>query len=226
MKNKSKSLENKENEENLLNIEGNKIDKKKDQQIEKKLNKTNKSPTAKELEKKIKEEKDNDEINTTSDLTQEIENLKDERLRMLAEMENIRKRSNKDKIDSIRYGSANLAKDILSISDNLSRALSAISSDEKISDSTKNLIDGLKMVQKEFMTILKKHGVEKIEAIEKKFDHNYHQAVFEIETDDFEQGIVVQEVQTGFMMYDRLLRPSMVAVSKKPENKKKNQEKD
>ena len=67
---------------------------------------------------------------------------------------------------------------------------------------------------------------ELVEAIEKKFDHNYHQAVFEVETDDFEQGIVVQEVQTGFMMYDRLLRPSMVAVSKKPENKKKNQEKE
>ena len=136
-------------------------------------------------------------------------------------MENLRKRSERDKVDSIKYGSINLARDILSTSDNLSRAIEAIPSDESISGSMKNLIDGLKMVQKEFMTILERHGVKKIDAINTKFDHNYHQAMLEVETDEFNEGYVVQEIQSGFTLHDRLLRPSMVGVSKKPNNKKK-----
>ena len=160
----------------------------------------------------------NDDI---SKLNEEIENLKEERLRTLAEMDNLRKRFEKDKIDSIRYGNHNLARDILTLGDNLSRALDAISSDEQRSESFNNLIDGLNIVQKEFVTILEKHGVKKIESINKKFDHNYHQAMLEVETDEFNEGYVVQEIQSGFTLNDRLLRPSMVSVSKKPENKKK-----
>ena len=160
----------------------------------------------------------NDDI---SKLNEEIEYLREEKLRTLAEMENLRKRFEKDKIDSIRYGNHNIARDMLTLGDNLSRALDAISSDEKRSESFNNLIDGLKIVQKEFVTILEKHGVKKIESINKKFDHNYHQAMLEVETDEFNEGYVVQEIQSGFTMHDRLLRPSMVGVSKKPENKKK-----
>ena len=160
----------------------------------------------------------NDDI---SKLNEEIENLKEERLRTLAEMYNLRKRFEKDKIDSIRYGNHNLARDILTLGDNLSRALDAISSDEQRSESFNNLIDGLNIVQKEFVTILEKHGVKKIESINKKFDHNYHQAMLEVETDEFNEGYVVQEIQSGFTLHDRLLRPSMVSVSKKPENKNK-----
>ena len=77
------------------------------------------------------------------------------------------------------------------------------------------------MVQKEFIAVLEKHGVTKISALEKEFDHNLHQAMLEVETDDFEEGIVVKEIQSGYKMHERLLRPSMVGVSKKPENKKK-----
>ena len=160
----------------------------------------------------------NDDI---SKLNEEIENLKEEKLRTLAEMENLRKRFEKDKIDSIRYGNHNLARDMLTLGDNLSRALDAISSEENRSESFNNLIDGLKIVQKEFVMILEKHGVKKIESINKKFDHNYHQAMLEVETDEFNEGYVVQEIQSGFTMHDRLLRPSMVGVSKKPNNKKK-----
>ena len=160
----------------------------------------------------------NDDI---SKLNEEIEDLKEEKLRTLAEMENLRKRFEKDKKDSIRYGNHNFARDILTPGDNLSRALDATSSDEKRSESFNNLIDGLKIVQKEFVTILEKYGVKKIESINKKFDHNYHQAILEVETDEFNEGYVVQEIQSGFTMHDRLLRPSMVGVSKKPENKKK-----
>ena len=169
------------------------------------------------------EEETNDSKNESNllKLEEELQSLRDEKLRLLAEMENIRKRSEKDKIDSIRYGSMNLAKEILSINDNLSRALESAKSEEKGSGSINNLIDGLIMVQKEFINILNKNGVEKIESMEKKFDHNFHQAVLEVETSDYEEGIVVQEIQSGYTMHDRLLRPAMVGVSKKPENKKK-----
>ena len=203
-----KNLSKKDKEDNILNIQKNKITEEKDQRNKKKLDQTNKS--------KNKNEKDKD-----SELKEEIENLKEEKLRLLAEMENLRKRSERDKIDSIKYGSINLARDILSPSDNLSRAIEAIPSEEKMSESINNLIDGLKMVQKVFMTILEMHCVVRIEAINNRFDHNYHQAMLEVEKDNCEEGIIVQEIQSGFTMYDRLLRPSMVGVSKKSENKKK-----
>ena len=184
----------------------------------KKTKQTKKKNVSDSVEKTSQVKNVNDD---NSQLNEEIENLKEEKLRILAEMENLRKRFEKDKMDSIKYGNHNLAKDILTLGDNLSRALDAISSDEKRSESFNNLIDGLKIVQKEFVTILEKHGVKKIESINKKFDHNYHQAMLEVETDEFNEGFVIQEIQSGFTMHDRLLRPSMVGVSKKPENKKK-----
>ncbi len=197
----SKIIKNKSNEEDI-----------------KKAKQTKKKNVSDSVEKTSQVKNVNDD---NSKLNEEIENLKEEKLRILAEMENLRKRFEKDKIDSIRYGNHNLARDMLTLGDNLSRALDAISSDEKRSKSFNNLIDGLKIIQKEFMTILEKHGVKKIESINKKFDHNYHQAMLEVETDEFNEGYVVQEIQSGFTMHDRLLRPSMVGVSKKPENEKK-----
>ena len=197
----SKIIKNKSNEEDI-----------------KKTKQTKKKNVSDSVEKTSQVKNVNDD---NSKLNEEIENLKEEKLRTLAEMENLRKRFEKDKIDSIKYGNHNLARDMLTLGDNLSRALDAISSDEKRSESFNNLIDGLKIIQKEFMTILEKHGVKKIESINKKFDHNYHQAMLEVETDEFNEGYVVQEIQSGFTMHDRLLRPSMVGVSKKPENKKK-----
>ena len=200
-KNSSKIIKNKSNEEDV-----------------KKTKQAKKKNVSDSTEKTSQVKNVNDDI---SKLNEEIENLKEERLRTLAEMDNLRKRFEKDKIDSIRYGNHNLARDILTLGDNLSRALDAISSDEQRSESFNNLIDGLNIVQKEFVTILEKHGVKKIESINKKFDHNYHQAMLEVETDEFNEGYVVQEIQSGFTLNDRLLRPSMVSVSKKPENKKK-----
>ena len=152
-------------------------------------------------------------------LKEEADKLRDEKLRLLAEMENLRKRSDKERIDSIRYGSVNLARDILSPDDNLTRALEAIPKEEEKSETVINLIDGLKMVQKEFSNILEKYGVKKIEALNTKFDHNFHQAMVELENDDVEEGTVIQEMQKGYMMHERLLRPSMVGVSKKSTSK-------
>ncbi|SVB27339.1 uncharacterized protein METZ01_LOCUS180193 [marine metagenome] len=140
---------------------------------------------------------------------------------MLADMENLRKRSDRDRVDSIRYGSINFARDILSTSDNLSRALDAIPKDARKTETMINLINGLRMVQKEFTSILAKHGIKKIDALNQRFDHNLHQAMMEIESEKVEEGLVIQEIQSGYTMHDRLLRPSMVSVAKKPEKDKK-----
>ena len=138
-------------------------------------------------------------------------------------MENLRKRFEREKIDLIKFGSINLIREILSTGDYLERALASIPKNEKLSQSIKNLVEGLKMVQKEFSTVLEKNGVKKIDSINKKFDHNYHQAMMEIEKEDVTEGTVVQEIQPGYIMNDRLLRPAMVAVSKKfSEDKLKN----
>ena len=149
-------------------------------------------------------------------LQEEVRTLKEDKIRVLAEMENLRKRFDREKIDSIKYGSVNFARDILSPGDNLERALSAINQEEDHPQSIKNLIEGLKMVQKEFSTALEKNGISKINSTNEKFDPNLHQAMMEVERDDLDEGIVVQEIQTGYMMHDRLLRPAMVGVSKKP----------
>ena len=162
------------------------------------------------------------ETNKEEQLSNEITILKEEKLRLLAEMENLRKRFERDKIDLIKFSSINLIREILSPGDNLERALAAIPKDEKLPQPIKNLVEGLKMVQKEFSTILEKNGVKKIDSINKKFDHNYHQAMMEIEKEDVDEGTVVQEIQPGYIMHDRLLRPAMVGVSKKPSTKKLN----
>jgi molecular chaperone GrpE len=153
-------------------------------------------------------------------LQEEIRSLKEDKIRVLAEMENLRKRFDREKIDSIKYGSVNFARDILSSGDNLERALSAINQEEDHPQSIKNLIEGLKMVQKELSNALEKNGISKIISINEKFDPNLHQAMMELERDDIDEGIIVQEIQTGFMMHDRLLRPAMVGVSKKPQQNK------
>ena len=155
--------------------------------------------------------------NTEEDsLEKEIETLKEEKIRLLAEMENLRKRFEREKVETIKFGSINLARDILSPGDNLERALDALPEDENHPESIKNLIDGLKMVLKEYKSTLEKHGVKKIETLNQKFDHNFHQAMMEVENNDVEEGTVVQEVQSGYTMHDRLLRAAMVGVSKKP----------
>ena len=121
---------------------------------------------------------------------------------------------------SIRFGSINLVRDILSPNDNITRALENIPDNKNLSEPIRNLVDGLKMVKKEFTTILAKHDVKKIDVLNKKFDHNLHQAMLEIETNKEEKGVVVQEIQSGYTMHDRLLRPAMVGVSKKPKKSK------
>ena len=168
-------------------------------------------------DKEEKEEfrKEDTEETEEEKLKNEIKTLKEEKIRLLAEMENLRKRFDREKIDSIKFGSINFARDILSPGDNLERALSAINKEEDHPESIKNLIEGLLMVKKELSSALEKNGITKIDTLNKKFDPNLHQAMMEIENNELDEGVVVQEIQTGYMMYDRLLRPAMVGVSKK-----------
>lgn len=188
-------------------------------------NEINKSETTFEEENDEDKSDLKNELPNKEFLDEQIIQLRDEKLRLLAEMENLRKRSDRDRVDSIRYGSINFIRDILSPDDNLTRALDAIPQEIEKTPTVVNLIDGLKMIQKEFSTILEKHGVQKIEALNKKFDHNFHQAMIEIENDEVEEGTIITEMQSGYTMHNRLLRPSMVGVAKKSNKDNKDSKK-
>ena len=175
-------------------------------------------------EQEINENNSDEQESKLLNLEEEISTLREEKLRLLADMENLRKRSNRENIESIKYGSINLAREMLSTGDNLARALESLPDEKNRPEPIENLIDGLKMVQKEFFTILEKNGVKKIESMNEKFDHNFHQSILEIERSDCEEGTIVQEIQAGYMMHDRLLRPTMVGVSKKTNKKDKESE--
>ena len=151
-------------------------------------------------------------------LNTQIEELKDQRLRSIAELENYRKRSEKDQADALKYGIANFAKEVVSISDNIERANARIVDELKQEEKIKPVIEGLDLIRQSIISVLDRFGIKKIEAMDQKFDHNFHQAMIEIERDDCEPGIVVQELIPGYTLHDRLLRPSMVGVSKKKNN--------
>ena len=147
-------------------------------------------------------------------LNTQNEELKDQRLRSIAELENYRKRSEKDQADALKYGIANFAKEVVSIRDNIERANASIVDELKQEEKIKPVIEGLDLIQQSIISVLDRFGIKKIEAMDQKFDHNLHQAMIEIERDDCEPGIVVQELIPGYTLHDRLLRPSMVGVSK------------
>ena len=148
-------------------------------------------------------------------LKEEIESLKDQRLRAVAELENFRKRAEKDQSDALKYGIANFAKEIINIGDNIERAKSSISEEVRSNESIKSVVDGLDLIAQSTMATFEKIGIKKIESINQKFDHNLHQAMMEIEKNDIEPGTIVQELIPGYKLHDRLLRPAMVGVSKK-----------
>ena len=161
---------------------------------------------------------------------EEIEILKDRLARTLAEMENQRRRFEKEKDDAFEYGGFSFAKESLNLLDNLERSKASLENDDKLknTETLKKVIDHLDIVNKDIISIFKKNNIEPIKAINEKLDPNLHQAMMEVEDDTKDHGTIVQEIQKGFMMKDRLLRPSLVAVSKKKvedkQNNQKNQE--
>ena len=163
----------------------------------------------------VTEENEEDCSSSTEDLEEQIAGLKDQLLRSVAELDNYRKRSEREKDQMRKFSIANFAKELLSAADNLRRALDAgPSSVEGTDESVKNLIVGVELTEKELLNAFEKNGIRKIEPLGEKFDYNFHQAMFEVESNDQEAGIVVQVLQPGYAIEDRVLRAAMVGVSK------------
>ena len=194
------------------------MEKEQSSKIEENIN--DKSGTSEQLkdDEKSKEEK--------VELTPEdkIKELEEKLTRTLAEMENQRRRFEKEKDDAFEYGGFSFARESLNLIDNFDRAKQSLENDKKIknSDVLQKVLDHLDIVKKDLISVFKKNNIEEIIAVGKKLDPNLHQAMMEVEDDNKEPGTIVQEIQKGFKMKDRLLRPSLVAVSKKT---KKNDEK-
>ena len=196
------------------------MEKEQNSEIEEKIN--NKTEPSKDSE--------NNENKSESKISPEnkIKELEDKLARTLAEMENQRRRYEKEKDDAFEYGGFSFARESLSLIDNFDRAKQSLENDEKIknSDALKKTLEHLDIVKKDLISIFKKNNIEEIVAVNKKLDPNLHQAMMEIEDENKESGTIVQEIQKGYIMKNRLLRPSLVAVSKKPEkNEEKNEEK-
>tara|TARA_B100000700_G_scaffold119228_1_gene134015 strand:- start:40 stop:645 length:606 start_codon:yes stop_codon:yes gene_type:complete len=192
------------------------MEKEQNSKSEEKKNKKTEPVEDSSKNKEIKEK----EIKLTPE--EKINDLEDKLTRTLAEMENQRRRFEKEKEDAFEYGGFSFARESLNLIDNFDRAKQSLENDEKIkgSDVLKKTLEHLEIVKKDLISIFKKNNIEEIAAIGKKLDPNFHQAMMEIEDNNKESGTIVQEIQKGYKMKDRLLRPSLVGVSKKTEKSK------
>lgn len=147
---------------------------------------------------------------------EEISSLKDQLIRQVAETENLRKRTDREREETARYAVTKFARDMLEIADNLERALQACENQkEAFPEDAKSLLEGVTLTHKTLLATFERHHVKKLTPKGEKFDHNYHQAMFEVETNDETPGTVLDVMQPGYILHDRLLRPAMVGVSKK-----------
>ena len=173
--------------------------------------------------KTTKEENKEDIVKKEPEVCPEdrIKELEEKIARTLAEMENQRRRFEKEKDDAFEYGGFSFARESLNLIDNFDRAKQSLESDEKLKDSEalKKTLEHLDIIKKDLISIFKKNNIEEISSINKKLDPNLHQAMLEVEDNNKEPGTIVQEIQKGYKMKDRLLRPSLVTVSKKTEKK-------
>jgi molecular chaperone GrpE len=152
----------------------------------------------------------------STSLDRELAECKDRLLRTLADMDNMRKRTEREVADARIYGISNFARDILGVADNMHRAMAALDDElrAKADEPTKVLLEGVELTERELMNVLEKHGVKRIEPLGQKFDPNRHQAMYEIEDASVPAGTVVQVMQAGYLIGDRMLRPALVAVAK------------
>ena len=194
--------QNENTEINNLENEENNTDTKKSESLDQQNNNQSKE----EVEEKSAEEK--------------ILELEDKVARTFAEMENQRRRFEKEKEDAFEYGGFSFAKEALNLIDNLERSKQILNNDEKLknTDALKKTMEHLDIINKDLISIFSKNHIKPIESLNRKLDPNYHQAMMEIEDNEIEAGTIVQEIQKGFTIKDRLLRPSLVAVSKKSES--------
>ena len=165
------------------------------------------------------QENDEKEINNE----EKIKELEDKLARAFAEMENQRRRFEKEKEDAFEYGGFSFAKEALNLIDNLQRSKQVLENDDKLknTEALKKILEHLEIINKDLISIFSKNNIKPIECLNKKLDPNFHQAMMEIEDDQKEPGTIIQEIQKGFTIKDRLLRPSLVGVSKKTEDKNK-----
>jgi len=179
-------------------------------------------PEKNKQEEKIPNDKKTDEDQPKKvSPEEELKITQDKLLRTMAEMENQRRRSEKEKQEAFEFGGFNFAAESLSLIDNIDRAITSFKNDENLKGNKdlNKIIEGIEIVKNDLISIFKKNGIEAIECINKKFDPNFHQAMLEVEDTNKEPGTVVQEIQKGYMMKNRLLRPSLVGVAKKKEEK-------
>ena len=194
-----------------------KSDKKKEEKV---------APENKEPKSELKEKKE--DIKKEENLEDKLKTVEEKLLRTMAEMENQRRRFEKERQEAFEFGGFNFARESLSLLDNIDRATASFKNDENLKNNKDldKIIEGIEVVKKDLISIFKKNGIELIECMNKKFDPNFHQAMLELEDNTKESGTVVQEIQKGYMMKDRLLRPSLVGVTKKRVEKSEKTTKD
>ena len=185
------------------------------------------SEDEKETKKNEQKEKETEPIKKETP-EEKLKTVQEKLLRTMAEMENQRRRFEKEKQEAFEFGGFNFASESLLLIDNIDRAVISFKNDESLKNNKdlNKIIDGIEIVKKDLLSIFKKNGIEPIECINKKFDPNFHQAMLEVENNTKEPGTVVQEIQKGYMMKDRLLRPSLVGVTKKIDEMVENVKKD
>ena len=189
-------------------------------------------PDKKEDEKSLPKEKDvgdktkileKKDISKKEESTEDkLKNAEEKLLRTMAEMENQRRRFEKERQEAFEFGGFNFAKESLALLDNIDRAMTSFKNDNNLKNNKdlNKIVQGIEIVEKDLVSVFKKNGVEAIECINKKFDPNFHQAMLEVEDNTKDTGTVIQEIQKGYLMKDRLLRPSLVGVTKRREDKK------
>ena len=197
----------KEENQNNTSTDQNKNSVEESEKSEKNLDTENKQETDQDLKEEIKE----------SSPEEKIAELEDKVVRTFAEMENQRRRFEKEKEDAFEYGGYSFAKEALSLIDNLDRSKHVLESDDKLkeTEALNKTLEHLNIIKKDLISIFEKNNIKPIESLNKKLDPNFHQAMMEIEDDTKEPGTIIQEIQKGFTIKDRLLRPSLVGVSKK-----------
>ena len=175
-----------------------------------------------------KEQEKNTEPKKEESVEEKLKTIQEKLLRTMAEMENQRRRFEKEKQEAFDFGGFNFARESLSLLDNIDRAIISFKNDENLKNNKdlNKIVDGIEVVKKDLVSIFKKNQIESIECINKKFDPNFHQAMLEVEDNTKNAGTVVQEIQKGYMMKSRLLRPSLVGVTKKREEKDEKATKD
>ncbi|MFT3988773.1 nucleotide exchange factor GrpE [Aestuariivirga sp.] len=171
-----------------------------------------------EIESPIAEAPEDERDVEIASLRDEIAALKDRMLRFAAEADNTKKRLEREKAEAALYAATNFAKDLLSVTDNMGRALAAVSPEERAAgdQALDNLLAGVELTERELLNTFQRHGIRRLETVGQKFDPNMQQALFEVPTTDYPPGTVVQEMQSGFAIGDRCLRPAMVGVAKAP----------